>query len=457
VDTKNLQDKIKEMMDISAETARVSETRDLIAQEPTLQCPPFCGGEGSVAPTVDKGLWSTETQSNHQLGRPGEAGLQIGVGASAAEMMEKQRNIAEIQDESEALKVAIAKIASNAPSAYQVRGALSFSCEWTETFRSNHSAQMRQALATLAGVHSEEIVLESVRPGIVVEFAVDVAVDSQEQADATARRLSAALLDQPGALAAQLTKLHFPETCVRGAAVAVKPAVDKKQKTASDLADKLQLIDRIEDFVRKSTQQQQADSGNAVVQVPTSIAADIESLRDVRNEMQGLRHLYNISHAGAIVGEASDALEKLENLITLLLDYLSPVASAQAAELRAALFDKTRKQLDGIFDLIKQARTTARCMRLDPSKPAAAGCDTTNMALANMPLRDTDVDDSFDPLLQRQLDNTIAVPTGLDNTNSNTNNNNPPVATVVDHTVHLSSDAAYWMPEDQNCTGPNCG
>ena len=312
-----------------ANGVRANNEGALVAAESTMQCPPFCGGDGSMVPRTDDGSWGDEQANAQLLSGPGEDGLKLDPVLNESDEMKKERERWDILHEAEILKELLAAIFSS---------------------------------------------------------------------------------EEGGNL---------------------------------DIAAKLKVMDRLEELIKIA--QYKTDGSIAVA---PELLGDIDTLKSLADGLVALRH--QLGDDDTL--DVGDAAERLNRLITLLLSYLSPIYAKDSSQLMY-IYSRARKEINSVFDKIKKAREQAKCQRINPDDPVKPGCETTQMALSNMPLRDTEQDDNdkIDPVLQKEFGATLKIPSGIEVVVDQ----DPPLSSIPESGEGQQAHGGnFWMPEA--CEGEGC-
>lgn len=148
------------------------------------------------------------------------------------------------------------------------------------------------------------------------------------------------------------------------------------------IADKMELMESLMQLLQGFSEDYESD-----------VRTDLDSLQALA---LGLAELKAKLGADVLGKDGISAISRLEAVVVLLTSFLANNPDSDLA-LHA------QKELTGIFDKIREARAKTKCQRASINEPAGPDCETTQMSLTAMPLRDVDDEDKYDPVLQQQF------------------------------------------------------
>eukprot|EP00300_Choanocystis_sp_HF-7_P021749 c20845_g1_i1.p1 GENE.c20845_g1_i1~~c20845_g1_i1.p1 ORF type:complete len:1791 (-),score=261.17 c20845_g1_i1:45-4703(-) len=441
ISSKSLHDQTHKSLEAAAKLKEEAGVKLLIAQEPTLMCPPYCGNDGSAVPVPDSGAWATGRKNDEILDSPGEHGIILPESNQETDALVVERNKLEILDESENLKRSLAHLLSNQDQlqTFSARGAFAIECEYTDDFKDTHSEAIKTAISSTLQVTPTQIVLRSVRAistdqihGVLIELTIDPIPSSKILAKELSVALSKAMLS--GSLVTALVDSGL--TCANSLKVTEPPGVE--EEAPPNIQDKLAILEKIQALVKYESERTPRPrlDGSDVYEISEGVA-NLESLTD---SLRKLKHKLG-TDALDTLATTTDAVERLERLAALLESLLGESDTNK----HVATYDMAQKELAGIFDKIKAAREHARCQRLSPSEAAGTGCEFTHMSLASMPLRDLD-DEKYDPVIQKKFGIAFLAPSGT----ANEDQVDPPRAYDTPHednSEKKNTAGEFWMPE----------
>jgi len=446
-DSRHLQDQIDNAIKVIADNLQSNNTHHMN------------GSDSQVHPTMDpvakedKGTWASEEEVKEIENSPGEFHSPASPSGrdeetpstpateapkstpkkTPAQIMEAQREKLEILDMLDYLKQLLVKLMRiKMNDLCTVKGTLSFTqgCEWDDAATSNDIAALKQTLAEAAEIEPEQVIVAA-HNGLDVNYILDPSPDTLETCTAMTEKLSSSIIS--GFLASSLKSQTF--SCNdRLTESSHMPAVVMDKKV--DLAAKVAVVDNLEKIFLNFVANVDPDS------VQKQVIADVNELEHLMELLVTLRSELGTAvrrdlgpDLQLVLGE-SNTIVVLENTITLILSYL-----------RTGDLDLTVVSGSKITQLLTDQKS--KCQQQDLGE--GEGCARTMMKLSSMPLRDLD-DERYDPVLQRQLGNSMRAPSGV----AISIEGDLPKDPTVDHVPYAEGDSqGFWMPDD--CVGDGCG